>query len=41
MRLFLLAHDKMREIGLGIIEEERIELSQILKKTIKHYSAYE
>ena len=23
MRLFILAHDKMREIGLGIIEEER------------------
>ena len=27
MRLFLLAHDKMREISLGIIEVKRVELS--------------
>lgn len=27
MRLFLTAHDKMREIGLGIIEDERVEMT--------------
>ena len=33
MRLFLFAHDKMREIGLGIIENKRAELTQKLIRT--------
>ena len=40
MRLFLLAHDKMREIGLGIIEDERVELSHKIQRAISPYSAY-
>jgi hypothetical protein len=33
MRLFLLHHDKMRGIGLGIIDDERVELFQNQKAT--------
>jgi uncharacterized membrane protein len=39
-RLFLLAHDKMREIGLGIIDCERKELSLLLEDTLSIYRAY-
>ena len=37
MRLFLLAHDKMREIGLGIIADEKIELSRKIKQELSTF----
>lgn len=40
MRLFLLAHDKMREIGLSIINEESVELSHNLFKIVSRFRAY-
>lgn len=39
-RLFLMAHDKMREIGLGIIDEEREKLLLMLNKTLRSFRAY-
>ena len=40
MRLFLFAHDKMREIGLGIIVNERVELFHAIQRTLAPFSAY-
>lgn len=40
MRLFILAHDNMCEIGLGIIEDERVELSHKIQRVINSFSAY-